>query len=345
LRIQNKFHDLFFSYPGRILMTPEKRSLLCISSFYLFTFMGIVTVFLFNPFYNECILGDCNNDSAIYVYNSGMQYEGEWKDGKKDGEGILTYPDGTKYVGEWKNDRMHGHGVKTYKDLNISRYSGEWKNGKKDGWGTQVYKTGNTYTGNWKNGKMHGQGRLITQDGRILKGKWNKGNINGRGILIYPDGRKYTGTWRNNVITGSGVFTYPDGTQVNIKWGKDKVAGSSEFYPVDFEVNYNLEELCTAIKSDINVPLKARENTVEWLNELLEVPNLYAKLREAKREADFSLEINNLIKATQIWRNKDFSELHSEGQDAIKRLNRLLIEHFYPEKTPKIKWSNPLYVG
>jgi len=28
-------------------------------------------------------------------------YEGEFKDGKYDGQGTYTWPDGRKYVGEW----------------------------------------------------------------------------------------------------------------------------------------------------------------------------------------------------------------------------------------------------
>jgi len=31
---------------------------------------------------------------------------GEWKDGKKHGQGTLTTPNGWKYVGEWKEEKV-----------------------------------------------------------------------------------------------------------------------------------------------------------------------------------------------------------------------------------------------
>ena len=47
-----------------------------------------------------------------YDYN-GNKYEGEWKDGKKNGQGTLTTPDGSKYVGGWKNGEKYGQGTWT----------------------------------------------------------------------------------------------------------------------------------------------------------------------------------------------------------------------------------------
>ena len=34
-----------------------------------------------------------------------MEYVGEYKDGKKHGQGIYTSPGGTKYVGEWREGK------------------------------------------------------------------------------------------------------------------------------------------------------------------------------------------------------------------------------------------------
>ena len=33
---------------------------------------------------------------------------GEWKDGKRHGQGNMTYHDGSKFVGKWKNGKRHG---------------------------------------------------------------------------------------------------------------------------------------------------------------------------------------------------------------------------------------------
>ena len=48
------------------------------------------------------------------IYENGNQYEGEYKDDKRNGHGVLTYPDGEQYEGEWKDDKMNGYGVYTY---------------------------------------------------------------------------------------------------------------------------------------------------------------------------------------------------------------------------------------
>ena len=34
-----------------------------------------------------------------------MEYVGEYKDGKRHGQGTLTWSDGKKYVGEWKKGK------------------------------------------------------------------------------------------------------------------------------------------------------------------------------------------------------------------------------------------------
>ena len=40
-----------------------------------------------------------------------LSYEGEWKDGCHEGEGIKRWIDEMWYRGSWKNGKMHGHGV------------------------------------------------------------------------------------------------------------------------------------------------------------------------------------------------------------------------------------------
>jgi hypothetical protein len=46
----------------------------------------------------------------IVLMKSGASYEGEWKNGKRDGFGKYTWPDKSYYVGHWKNDRAAGKG-------------------------------------------------------------------------------------------------------------------------------------------------------------------------------------------------------------------------------------------
>ena len=72
-------------------------------------------------------------------YNNGT-YVGEYKDGKRHGQGTYTYPTGDKYVGEWKDGKKHGQGALTY--VSGNKYVGEYKDGKP--WeGTGYEKDGN----------------------------------------------------------------------------------------------------------------------------------------------------------------------------------------------------------
>ena len=58
----------------------------------------------------------------VITYENEEIYDGEWKDGLKEGKGTLTSPDGGKYEGEWKNDKMEGQG--TYTWPNGNKYEG-----------------------------------------------------------------------------------------------------------------------------------------------------------------------------------------------------------------------------
>ena len=64
-----------------------------------------------------------------------MEYVGEYKDGKKHGQGTYTWFDGGIYVGKWKDGKEHGHG--TYTSPVGTKYVGEWKEGKP--WNNTIY--------------------------------------------------------------------------------------------------------------------------------------------------------------------------------------------------------------
>ena len=76
------------------------------------------------------------------------KYQGQVKDGKPNGLGVIIYPDGIKYVGGWKNGEYHGKGTETYDNGN--KYVGDWKNNGR--WNGTEYKNGNI-VGKWVNGK------------------------------------------------------------------------------------------------------------------------------------------------------------------------------------------------
>ena len=44
-------------------------------------------------------------------YNNGDKYEGEFKNNKSHGKGIMTNSNGNKYTGEWQNGFRDGKGI------------------------------------------------------------------------------------------------------------------------------------------------------------------------------------------------------------------------------------------
>ena len=63
------------------------------------------------------------------------EYEGEIRNGKPDGFGILIRFDGKKYVGEWKDGMRSGQGTETWSSG--WKYVGEWREGKP--WNITIY--------------------------------------------------------------------------------------------------------------------------------------------------------------------------------------------------------------
>ena len=70
----------------------------------------------------QCLSGDCVNGRGVYKYSHG-RYNGEWKNGKRHGFGIMRYNSGGRYIGDWKNDKQHGEGTRTTGESNKRRNS------------------------------------------------------------------------------------------------------------------------------------------------------------------------------------------------------------------------------
>ncbi len=68
---------------------------------------GLIQYFL-NPI--GCDTGDCQNGKGSYVYLNDDYYDGEWKNGKREGQGKL-FGNNFIYDGEWKNGKRNGYGV------------------------------------------------------------------------------------------------------------------------------------------------------------------------------------------------------------------------------------------
>ena len=55
-----------------------------------------------------------NGKGILYYKNGNIQYEGDYVNGKSEGNGKYIWEDGTYYIGEWKNGLFNGKGKEYY---------------------------------------------------------------------------------------------------------------------------------------------------------------------------------------------------------------------------------------
>ena len=122
-------------------------------------------------------LKKCSN--AIYVtrhncfgsetYDGDEKYIGEFKNGKRHGQGTYTWPDGEKYVGGYRDNQKHGYGIYIF-PRPVEIYVGGYRYNKKEGFGTYYYNNGDIFFGLYERGDQNGQGTYIWADGTIRSG-------------------------------------------------------------------------------------------------------------------------------------------------------------------------------
>jgi hypothetical protein len=115
-----------------------------------------------------CFDGDCNNGFGKMINpRTEEKYEGEWRNGKRDGRGVEFYADGEK------------------------KYVGNYKNGKYEGNGSFFHKNGDKYVGKYKNGSMNDdKGYFIFNNNIRLVARVENNIKHGKAMRIYPDGRR-----------------------------------------------------------------------------------------------------------------------------------------------------------
>ena len=67
-------------------------------------------------------------DKHIYTWKNGNKYIGQFKDGKKHGQGTYTWTSDQNIVGAFKYDEMHGQGTYTHPSGKIEMVNGKIAN-------------------------------------------------------------------------------------------------------------------------------------------------------------------------------------------------------------------------
>lgn len=130
------------------------------------------------------------------------RYDGDWKQGKKEGTGTYLWANGSIYQGEYVNGKKEGKGIMIYNNgttqaqtRTTSRYvqhSRTWHDTHDTTHDTTTH-AGDRYEGEWKGGRRHGYGTETWINGVKYEGEWRDGKRQGFGKVHYANGDKYEG--------------------------------------------------------------------------------------------------------------------------------------------------------
>ena len=114
------------------------------------------------------------NGNGKLIYDNGNIYEGAFIDDNFEGEGIFKWKDGREYNGQWKENQMNGKGVFRWDKNNW--YEGHYKDNRREGLGVYHFGEENYFEGKWLNNLPHGVGK-ICKDGKIVEGLFRFGKF------------------------------------------------------------------------------------------------------------------------------------------------------------------------
>jgi S1-C subfamily serine protease len=180
---------------------------------------------LFGEIIGTFISNDLPNGS--YLFESGIQYHGDFKDFNPHGKGRLIDPDGGWYEGDFVDARMTGEGIKKY--TNGDMHVGAFVDGSREGYGVFSGIDGTRYDGFYRNNKREGKGKYVHKDGLYYDGDWYDGKQHGEGVRSYSDKSTYEGEWSEGLHHGRGKFVFDDGAELATNFEFGVAIGSAEF--------------------------------------------------------------------------------------------------------------------
>lgn len=210
-----------------------------------------------------------SNCFGTYTWAGGEKYAGEWKDGKRRGEGINTLANGRVQEGFWIDDKFVkpekinlpsqqadpplnenrprleavqntqsklppcpkiDYSIKT----DIERFA-KWHNC----WGRYKWEfldgfIGDVHEGEWRNGYPNGQGTYYYLANGQFKGdkyvgEYKDGKYHGEGTYTFANGNKHVGQHKDGKANGQGTRTLADGTKYVGEWEDGKPNGQGTY--------------------------------------------------------------------------------------------------------------------
>ena len=271
--------------------------------------------------------------------NEEIKYEGNWKNGLKNGHGIMKKK-GCTYDGNWKDGFIDGKGKLTWKSGNL--YKGDFTKGKIDGDGYMLWFNENKkYSGHWENNVQNGYGVQIWYEAKgehkylfnRYIGEWKNGKRNGYGLFYYSNGAKYEGTWKNDNKDGFGIFTFNEGKKFIGLFKDDHFCGNEQNQISESTVLKYLNDY----KDKTAKPEKTRKKTTrKSANNDLGfikggIKQNFAMLKRLQ-STNFNSNINNnkLSKENSITDKKENEQTQNPQNNQNTNLNNVVKKDSYP---------------
>ena len=146
--------------------------------------------------YTGCFRNGSREGTGLMLYKNGDIYDGMFQDNERHGYGIHIFKKaGRQYNGIFVHDKMHDpNGTLTWN--NGTTYVGNFDHGRRTGYGIVHFPSNVRYEGNFVDGKYEGRGVCKFADGSVYEGEWKKGQAHGQGRLVSANGQViYDGQW------------------------------------------------------------------------------------------------------------------------------------------------------
>lgn len=139
---------------------------------------------------------------------NGSVYEGDFANGLKEGNGMLTFPDGSRYWGEFSMDLFNGQGEFIWNDGNY--YKGSFKKGAIHGSGQLKLSNGDKYKGDFSENLFDGKGKYTWNKKGVVyesySGGYSEGKKSGVGCYLFENGDYFRGNFVEGRIVGKGEY-------------------------------------------------------------------------------------------------------------------------------------------
>lgn len=222
-------------------------------------------------------------------------YNGEWRGGKPEGEGVLTTDQGVIFSGTWKDGVLSGQVLVDFP--NGDHYEGGWLNGTYDQKGKLTLANGQIFEGTFEDGYFTEDGTLTYSNGDVYMGfcqfasdgvtivpagngklVYINGNVytgdcgifsdginagpNGQGTMVYADGSEYEGAWVDGSYEGHGTITYTDGAIFEGEFTYGQKNGTGFYTSANGTASVEIWENGYFVKSDAMGPRESHGDSV-----------------------------------------------------------------------------------